>query len=808
MYKVQLYRQDIFFYIQRAMPRVSAAYKNQLDQLECHFTWLKDHPITPTEVDNIITRLREDKNTSPNIYMTSLAFLSYLHTRPSANMSTDTALACLKQAEEMEASFLCVNCEFVLRANQLHVLNIKGEVHKEKLAMLLKEWEDRKQTPPKEAGVWGTKAITLSRLGLPSYEKAIGYFEQASELDKENAQWYFGKALLTGRIRRVKQGARQRPSKEELQLFDMANKITKGNSVYLAGYAYALAEFVKNCRRKTRLTTERKQKSLTLVSEALQHAGNSHETYRQCAKVYRWFGMVHEFERCIDKGVDSCEIKHKLLHLLALHFRNTNRLDLAIEVLTEAVGNIQLGTGNVYAELDLVLMKIKQSSEYDPMDDFHNLESKYCSPNKGDTFKIALRRETGKYYITHGQSEAGLQRLLEAVEIENSNQTFGQRIICANEIVRFLEDRINAQRNVDTLYDLAFFYQNLTPETPTNLQKAKAQYKDILEMDALHQDSLINLGKVLTNRATHISKAEEKRILLDDAMKYLSKARPDTEVVAAKAGCLLALAKISQVSDERKSLFMQSIELGCRDGIMDMMKILETEMEDKPDETFHYEVLYHRLSHIIKTGSGKEVESFDIMDVSDELHSRYKNMDKYIIEMTANGFTRTLRRCRLDMCLTPNHDTANDVIRESRFFLDRIHRQFGEAIFPESKSGKYRCLFPIASKSTPGDLSSIRHELERMIVSPKEQHGWWENFTQVNHQRYQPLLDGMVALQAEYYDVLKNLFRLVNIDKHERELVRDDYIIDGLDTESDAVGLAQKIATFTEKMVHCYKRFM
>ena len=164
------------------------------------------------------------------------------------------------------------------------------------------------------------------------------------------------------------------------------------------------------------------------------------------------------------------------------------------------------------------------------------------------------------------------------------------------------------------------------------------------------------------------------------------------------------------------------------------------------------------------------------------------------------------------MCVTPNHITANDVIRESRFFLDRIHRQFGETTFPESKSryksGKYHCMFPTASKSSSGDLSSIRHELERMIVSPKEQYGGWANFTQVNHQRYKPLLDGMVALQAEYYDVLKKLFHLVNIDKHERELVRDDYIIDGLDTESDAVCLAQKIATFTEKMVDYYIRFM
>ena len=207
------------------MPRTSAAYKNQLDQLECHFTWLKDHPITPPEVDNITKRLQNDLNISPNISITSLAFLSYLHTLPSTNMSTDTALECLTKVTQIDIDRSSVKCDFVIRANKLHICYLKGDVHhQDELALLLKEWEDRKENPILEAGVWATKAITLSRLGMSSYEKAIIHYNQASELEKENAHWYFGSAFLIGRIRRDRKGTEEPPSEEELRLWETANQ--------------------------------------------------------------------------------------------------------------------------------------------------------------------------------------------------------------------------------------------------------------------------------------------------------------------------------------------------------------------------------------------------------------------------------------------------------------------------------------------------------------------------------------------------------------------------------------------------------
>ena len=129
------------------MPSISAAYKNQLDQLECHFTWLKDHPITRTEVDSITKRLQNDLNISPTISIASLAFLSYLHTLPSTNMSTDTALECLAKVTQIDIDPSSVKCDFVIRANKLHISYLKGDVHhQDELALLLKEWDGRIQT--------------------------------------------------------------------------------------------------------------------------------------------------------------------------------------------------------------------------------------------------------------------------------------------------------------------------------------------------------------------------------------------------------------------------------------------------------------------------------------------------------------------------------------------------------------------------------------------------------------------------------------------------------------------------------------
>ena len=99
-------------------------------------------------------------------------------------------------------------------------------------------------------------------------------------------------------------------------------------------------------------------------------------------------------------------------------------------------------------------------------------------------------------------------------------------------------------------------------------------------------------------------------------------------------------------------------------------------------------------------------------------------------------------------------------------------------------------------------------ELRNLIESPKKQHGGLQNFAQVDHGRYSPLLSYMTTLQIENHAMLTKLFRLVNVDKHERELEDADYAITDMSEEGDPVGLAHQAATFTEQIVAKYHESM
>ena len=239
-------------------------------------------------------------------------FLSYLYTLPSEYSSTEKALESLNIAEQScrdkqptveralesltvsehkvehdEDEETLIDCDFVCRANKLHILyDLKGKKFTDDLDKLIIEWEQRESNPTMEAAVWGCKGTALSRLGNPQYDEGIMCFTEAIRLDEHNAYWFYGKALLMGRLRRERQGHKHRPSLEEYNLWKYATELSS-NPVYMSNIAYSVAEFVKGTPYNAS-TDAKIEESITFATKALKHAGNNHEIYRQCAKVYKW----------------------------------------------------------------------------------------------------------------------------------------------------------------------------------------------------------------------------------------------------------------------------------------------------------------------------------------------------------------------------------------------------------------------------------------------------------------------------------------------------------------------------------------
>ena len=85
------------------------------------------------------------------------------------------------------------------------------------------------------------------------------------------------------------------------------------------------------------------------------------------------------------------------------------------------------------------------------------------------------------------------------------------------------------------------------------------------------------------------------------------------------------------------------------------------------------------------------------------------------------------------------------------------------------------------------------------------------NFIEAQCHRFEPLLDYMATAQADNHELLRKVFTLVNTDKHERELVPEDYSTEELDQNPDPanmITLAHRAATFVEQMVAKYLEYL
>lgn len=389
-------------------PRIS---KEDLEELECPFTWEPSHvppEDTPDEMIRKISEKLEETKEGDKLswrQFVSIRALCYEYYRKkNLKKALEQCEECehiLKESIDNEAFKSLPNAaEHVLLASKVFVLNAVGKISKAR--SLLKEivaYEDL--STAEQAGIWGIKASLHMEYGYKGTKEAIGFSKMSISLNPREGHWHFLLGKCLGRIRRI-ESRLDIPSNEELDALETAVELDPNPKyIIFTAEAYMEASFRAFSKHRNNLgplksvLNELNKKSALFYKLALE--GNkecSHMNIR-CAKGFLRLPYPYKDPRrakqCLDKALAIAPNNAMAHHQLGSYFEyQHNDVERAMASYKKA------GECGAYgAYMDLFRLKYGVDNTYNPIPDLESLLERFQEKPR----LIETRVQMVSYYL-------------------------------------------------------------------------------------------------------------------------------------------------------------------------------------------------------------------------------------------------------------------------------------------------------------------------------------------------------------------------------------------------------------------------
>ena len=295
-----------------------------------HFNWnLYERSLK--EFDVIRDQLFETIEYSPAMAVEALLLMSYIHVSKRNRKDNATAEDYLEKsyakiketAEENGPAWIgymtiAIANEAIMVAATKTVSGRSREVREletkvQKLISL--------KTQQSQAYEDSTRAFALSRMGVPKYQEALKYYQQALDLEPENPNWLFGKALIVGRLARNENGlwSYSDKMKEERQLLEEVIRLKP--SYVTAMFFLAQNRCIEgNVEVGLEICNKALEKERSCTTRTYQGINPSH--IRIICKIFRRKGSYQHALNMLQKCErDGCVTSH-LYHQWGLVYRD------------------------------------------------------------------------------------------------------------------------------------------------------------------------------------------------------------------------------------------------------------------------------------------------------------------------------------------------------------------------------------------------------------------------------------------------------------------------------------------------------
>ncbi|XP_059803481.1 interferon-induced protein with tetratricopeptide repeats 5-like [Hypanus sabinus] len=286
--------------------------KENLDQLQCHFTW---GPQKGTiDLEDMMYRLQDAINLGVKYQATchnQLAFINCLQGKnKEAIQNLNAAEEILKDNhnDEFERSIIITYGNFAWVHYHMGQLT-EAQSYLDKLEMICKPLSDGPRYTAMIPEVYGEKGWSLIRSAALFYEEAKECFEKALEEDPDNTEWIMGYATALYRLELFSGTPENLKQNQSVKHLRRVLDLDPNDSMAMVLLALKLKQL------------KQKETATKLVEQALQKTPDLPYVLRYAAKFYRLEEDVEKAIRLLKKALEITPLSAFLHDQIAMCYR-------------------------------------------------------------------------------------------------------------------------------------------------------------------------------------------------------------------------------------------------------------------------------------------------------------------------------------------------------------------------------------------------------------------------------------------------------------------------------------------------------
>ncbi|XP_072883497.1 interferon-induced protein with tetratricopeptide repeats 5-like [Hemitrygon akajei] len=252
--------------------------KENLDQLQCHFTWAPQKETI--DLEDMMYRLQDSVSLNLKYKAHSynqLAFVNCLkgnYEEAIQNLNEAEKILREDNKDEFERRSIITYGNFAWVHYHMGQLT-EAQSYLDKLEMICKPLSDGPRCTAMIPEVYGEKGWSLLRSTARYYEEAKECFEKALEEDPDNVQWNMGYATVLFRLEAIFGTKENREQSQSVKYLRRVLELDPDDSLAMVLLALKLQELKK------------KKEANELVEQALQKTPDYPKVLRNAAKFYR-----------------------------------------------------------------------------------------------------------------------------------------------------------------------------------------------------------------------------------------------------------------------------------------------------------------------------------------------------------------------------------------------------------------------------------------------------------------------------------------------------------------------------------------